>query len=267
MEMSISKTDRSEKNGRRVSFPASMSSQKVRAREIFRRLDLSWPDAHCELIHFNEFQLLIAVVLSAQTTDVSVNRSFGAYITEHRDFGPNELVKMGEQNFAHLIRTIGLAPTKARNAVALSAKLIDNFKGRVPRNREALESLPGVGRKTANVVLNVLFGEPTMAVDTHVARLAVRLGLSEEGSSRERIEEDLLSLVPSKFARNAHHTLIFHGRYLCAARKPQCEACALEALCPKVGVSFSEPIDKVTLGAKRTYRRQPVKGGTARGLR
>lgn len=209
---------------------------RQRAARIFEGLALRWPEAHCELEHYNDFQLLVAVVLSAQTTDVSVNRCFGAYVREHRNFGPRNLVALGESRFLSVIRSIGLAPTKAHNCLALARQLIDVHDGQVPNDREALESLPGVGRKTANVVLNVLHGQPTMAVDTHVARLAVRLGLLPKGSSREKIEEGLLKLVPQQYAGQAHHFLIFHGRYLCSARKPRCGECPIAQDCSRVGV-------------------------------
>lgn len=218
---------------------ASQRAQRNRAESIFDELAALWPEAHCELEHYNDFQLLVAVVLSAQTTDVSVNRCFGAYVREHRSFGPADLVHMGETKFLALIRSIGLAPTKAHHCVALSRRLLDAHDGHVPADREALEQLPGVGRKTANVVLNVLHGLPTMAVDTHVARLAVRLGFVPEGTSREKIEHALLGLVPQRHAAQAHHFLIFHGRYLCTARKPRCTDCKLLSLCPRVGVTSS----------------------------
>jgi endonuclease-3 len=218
---------------------ADLAVHKRRAAKLFDALAQIWPNAHCELTHHNEFQLLVAVVLSAQTTDVAVNRSFGSYITKNPKFSPSDLVAMGESRFLSIIKSIGLAPTKARNCFALARQLMDRFEGNVPSNRDDLESLPGVGRKTANVVLNVLFGEPTMAVDTHVARLAVRLGLAPDGVNREVIERRLLAVVPTRHAARAHHYLIFHGRYLCSARKPQCSQCAVRDLCPKVGVQTS----------------------------
>lgn len=206
------------------------------AKRIFETLHALWPEAHCELEHYNGFQLLVAVVLSAQTTDASVNKSFGAYVRRNPEFGPTDLIALGEKRFLNLIRTIGLAPTKAKNCLLLSKRIVECFGGEVPRSREDLESLAGVGRKTASVVLNVLFGEPTMAVDTHVARLAVRLGLAPPGSNREEIEEALIRKVPKALARSAHHSLIFHGRYLCSARKPSCNECSLLSFCPRVGV-------------------------------
>ena len=212
-------------------------SRSVNATRIFELLHSLWPDAHCELEHYNAFQLLVAVVLSAQATDVSVNKSFGAYVRKNPEFGPADLIALGERKFLNVIRTIGLAPTKAKNCLLLSKRIVDAFDGEVPREREDLESLAGVGRKTASVVLNVLYGEPTMAVDTHVARLAVRLGLAPPGSNREEIEVALIRQVPDSLARSAHHALIFHGRYLCSARKPRCCECALVSICPRIGVT------------------------------
>jgi endonuclease-3 len=211
-------------------------SRSVNATRIFELLHSLWPEAHCELEHYNAFQLLVAVVLSAQATDVSVNKSFGAYVRKNPDFGPPDLIALGERKFLNVIRTIGLAPTKAKNCLLLSKRIVEAFGGEVPRQREDLESLAGVGRKTASVVLNVLYGEPTMAVDTHVARLAVRLGLATPGSNREEIEVALVRQVPDSLARSSHHALIFHGRYLCSARKPRCSECALVSICPRIGV-------------------------------
>ncbi len=221
---------------------AKVSSQRARllsrakAARVFGLLHERWPEAHCELKHHNSFQLLVAVVLSAQATDVGVNRAFGAFCDEHPKFGAVDLVEMGEKGFLKIIKSIGLAPTKARNCFRLAGQLVAEFNGKVPRTREELESLPGVGRKTANVVLNVLYGEATMAVDTHVARLAQRIGLVAPTSNREKIEAELLRLVPEEFAQNAHHTLIFHGRYHCKARNPDCESCPLGKVCLQIGV-------------------------------
>lgn len=205
--------------------------------QVFERLAEHWPNAKCELVHNTPFQLLVAVVLSAQATDKSVNKALQPLLKKHPDFDAQDLVHMGESKFLSIIRSIGLAPTKAKNCLGLSRVLAEKYSGQVPRNREQLEALPGVGRKTANVVLNVLYGEPTMPVDTHVARLAVRMGLVEPTNDRNKIEAQLLRKVPEKFNVTAHHLLIFHGRYLCLARTPKCEICPLLDLCPKVGVS------------------------------
>jgi endonuclease III len=213
---------------------------KNRVPELFDRLAAKWPDAHCELIYNNPFQLLLAVVLSAQATDKSVNKALDAIRLSVPLFGASELVQWGEAGVLERIKSINFAPTKARNVVALSKKILEIHKGEVPSAREALEALPGVGRKTANVVLNVLFGEPTFAVDTHVARLACRMGLVKQTEDRLLIERTLERLVPLRHAAIAHHQMIFHGRYLCQARSPQCSACPIEDLCPKNGVLSSE---------------------------
>lgn len=204
--------------------------------EVFDRLALAWPNAHCELVHNTPFQLLLAVVLSAQATDKSVNKALEPLFKSQPNFGPGDLVKMGELGFLNHIRSIGLAPTKAKNSFRLAQSLLKSHKGKVPLTRGDLEELPGVGRKTANVVLNVLCGLPTMAVDTHVARLAVRIGISEPTEDRLKIEETLLKRVPERHLVRAHHYLIFHGRYHCTARAPKCPTCPLEDVCPKVGV-------------------------------
>jgi endonuclease-3 len=207
-----------------------------KAEDLFDALAAAWPDAHCELAHHSPFQLLVAVVLSAQTTDKAVNKALAPLLLRKPHFGPEDLVAMGVEGFLEVIKSIGLAPTKARNCVALSSHLLERHGGRVPAAREELEALPGVGRKTANVVLNVVHGLPTMAVDTHVARLAVRMGLCAPTSDRLAIEQALVRKVPERHAKSAHHHLIFHGRYHCIARAPRCETCAVARLCPRVGV-------------------------------
>ena len=212
------------------------SGKLEKAHLVFSKLAAMWPNAHCELLHNNPFQLVLAVLLSAQATDVSVNKALLPLFTKHPHFDAADLVKMGEKNFLEIIRSIGLAPTKAKNSVAMAAKLIADFVGEVPLKRPELETLPGVGRKTANVVLNVLCGEPTMAVDTHVARVSQRLGLVKPTNDRLQIEHELLAVVPAEHAVVAHHLLIFHGRYHCTARSPKCESCPLHLDCPRVGV-------------------------------
>lgn len=207
--------------------------------EVFDRLALAWPNAHCELLHNTPFQLLIAVVLSAQTTDRSVNIAMEPLLKSQPHFGPADLIQLGEAGFLKIIKRIGLAPTKAKNCFNLSKVLVQKFKSQVPTKREELEDLPGVGRKTANVVLNVLYGEPTMPVDTHVARLAVRIGLVERTENRKIIEDELLRKIPTRHLGNAHHLLIFHGRYHCTAKLPKCSTCPLLGLCPRIGVDRS----------------------------
>lgn len=217
---------------------------KDEASEVFRVLAEMWPDAHCELAHNNDFQLLIAVVLSAQTTDKAVNKALAPLLSSNPEFSARDLVALGEKGFLKVIKSIGLAPTKAKNSVALAHQLILLHDGRVPLERAALEDLPGVGRKTANVVLNVLAGLPTMAVDTHVARVSVRMGLVTPTENRLLIEEQLLQVVPEECGRLAHHLLIFHGRYFCTARAPKCGECKLLNLCRQVGLAKDKATEK-----------------------
>jgi endonuclease-3 len=196
--------------------------------EMFRRLQAANPEPRSELDYRTPFELLVAVVLSAQATDKSVNlatpRLFAAAPT------PQAMLALGEARVTELIRTIGLFRTKARNVIALSKMLVEQHGGEVPRARAALEALPGVGRKTANVVLNVAFGEPTIAVDTHIFRVANRTGLAP-GKDPLAVEQALLQVVPQAYRRHAHHWLILHGRYVCLARKPDCPQCAIRDLC------------------------------------
>jgi len=217
---------------------------RKKADTLFDRLAALWPEAHCELEHHTPFQLLVAVVLSAQTTDKAVNKALAPLLARDPNFGPADMVHLGEAGFLDVIKSIGLAPTKAKNCVRLSGDLLANHGGLVPSKREELEALAGVGRKTANVVLNVLYGLPTMAVDTHVARLAIRMGLVAPTENRLVIEEALLAKVPARHAGIAHHQLIFHGRYHCVARSPRCDTCALADICPKVGVSAASSANR-----------------------
>jgi endonuclease-3 len=196
--------------------------------EIFRRFQAADPEPKGELEHLNPFTLLVAVVLSAQATDAGVNKAtrplFKAADT------PKKMVALGEDRVRAYIRTIGLYRNKAKNVIALSEQLIAQHGGQVPREREALEALPGVGRKTANVVLNIAFGEPTIAVDTHLFRLANRLGIAP-GKTPLEVEQGLLKVVPDKYLLHAHHWMILHGRYICQARKPKCGECLIADLC------------------------------------
>jgi endonuclease-3 len=196
--------------------------------EMFRRFEAADPDPKSELEYVNPFTLLVAVVLSAQATDAGVNKATRA-LFKIADT-PEKMVRLGEDSVRDFIKTIGLYRNKARNVIDLSRQLIANHGGEVPRARAALEALPGVGRKTANVVLNVAFGEPTMAVDTHVFRVANRTGLSS-GRDPLEVEEDLLRAVPPKYGKHAHHWLILHGRYVCKARRPECPQCIINDLC------------------------------------
>jgi len=198
----------------------------AKRREIFRRFQAANPHPSTELEYASPFELLVAVVLSAQATDKSVN------LATRRLFPatPEKIVALGVAGMEDAIKSIGLFRAKAKNVVALSRILIEKHEGRVPPNREALESLPGVGRKTANVVLNTAFGQPTVAVDTHIFRVANRTGIAP-GKDVLSVEEKLLKFTPPEYLRNAHHWLILHGRYVCLARKPGCPQCLIRDLC------------------------------------
>jgi endonuclease-3 len=204
-------------------------SKTKKADAIFERLAAAMPAPKGELEHVNPYTLLVAVVLSAQATDKGVNKATGPLFKIVKT--PEQMVKLGEAKLIDHIKTIGLFRSKAKNVIALSQALIANHAGQVPRDREALEALPGVGRKTANVVLNMAFGEATIAVDTHVFRVAQRLGLAKGKTPRE-IEDQLMKVVPDRFMQHAHHWLILHGRYTCVARKPKCPVCPVRDLCP-----------------------------------
>ncbi len=203
-----------------------MSPQKVR--EFFSRLAAANPEPKGELEYATPFQLLVAVVLSAQATDKGVNRATRPLFRAHPT--PQAMTALGEEGIADYIQTIGLYRTKAKNVAALSRLLLERHGGEVPHDRAALEALPGVGRKTANVVLNIAFGEPTIAVNTHIFRIGNRTGLAP-GKTVEAVEQKLLKVVPDEFRLHAHHWLILHGRYTCKARKPDCPHCALRDLC------------------------------------
>lgn len=195
---------------------------------FYRALAAANPEPVTELVFRDPFTLLVAVVLSAQATDVSVNR-ISENLFEVADT-PEKMLQLGEDGVRAHIRTIGLFNAKAKNLVALSRALIERHGGEVPSGRAALEALPGVGRKTANVVLNVAFGEPTIAVDTHAFRVANRTGLAPGRTPRE-VEEALMARTPARWRRNAHHWLILHGRYVCKARRPECWRCVVRAVC------------------------------------
>jgi endonuclease-3 len=201
---------------------------KAKRREIFERLRAANPAPTTELVYRTPFELLVAVILSAQATDRSVNlateKLFAVADT------PAAMLALGEDGLKHHIRTIGLFNSKAKNILETCRLLIVRHDGAVPRDREALEALPGVGRKTANVVLNTAFGEPTMAVDTHIFRVANRTGLAK-GRTPLVVEKGLLKHVPPEFLKDAHHWLILHGRYVCQARRPFCDACVIADLC------------------------------------
>jgi endonuclease-3 len=207
--------------------PPSKPNPKL-VREIFRRFAAANPEPKGELEHLNPYTLLVAVVLSAQATDASVNKVTRSLFQVANT--PQKMVALGEDKLREYIETIGLYRNKARNLIALSKMLISEHGGQVPRDRVALERLPGVGRKTANVVLNTAFGEPTLAVDTHVFRVAHRLCLAA-GKTPFDIEMALTKVIPEPYLRHAHHWLILHGRYVCRARMPRCNVCVVNDLC------------------------------------
>ena len=184
-----------------------------------------------ELSYRTNFELLISVILSAQATDVSVNKATKELFKIANT--PKKIIDLGELGLKKYIKTIGLYNAKSKNIIACCKKIIADFNNKVPKNREDLESLPGVGRKTANVVLNVAFGEPTVAVDTHVYRVSRRIGLSNANTPL-KVENDLMNIIPKQYLHDIHHLLIYHGRYICIARKPKCNDCYLAKMCPSV---------------------------------
>lgn len=201
---------------------------KKQIHEFFARLRAANPAPKSELEYTNPFTLLVAVVLSAQATDKGVNKATPALFAAADT--PEKMVTLGEDKVRDLIKTIGLYKTKAKNVISLSQMLMDEYDSQIPRDRDELVKLPGVGRKTANVVLNVAFGEPTMAVDTHIHRVANRTGMVKT-KTPEKTELGLLKVIPAEFMTHAHHWLILHGRYICKARKPDCPACPVRDLC------------------------------------
>jgi endonuclease-3 len=218
-----------------VKVPSSKRAANMKCRysadeiaEIFRRFSVQRPNPASELEYRNPFTLLVAVVLSAQATDAGVNKATRT-LFEIADT-PQKMAALGEEKLGEHIRTIGLWRNKTKNVIALSNALIENHGGKVPSTREELTELPGVGRKTANVILNTAFGQPTMAVDTHIFRLANRIGLAP-GKTVDAVEAHLLKVIPEQYLRHAHHWLILHGRYVCKARKPDCAACVIADLC------------------------------------
>ena len=224
--------------------------KKADVEEFFRRLKANDPEPEGELQYINPYTLLVAVVLSAQATDVGVNKATGP-LFEVADT-PEKMLALGEAKLREYIKTIGLYNTKAKNVIKLSQQLIDDHGGAVPRDREALEKLPGVGRKTANVVLNIAFGEPTIAVDTHIFRVGNRTGLAP-GKTPLEVELKLEKVVPEGRKLHAHHWLILHGRYVCKARKPDCPACVIEDLCAyKAKTTFEAPAGPAKKKARKT---------------
>lgn len=224
--------------------------------EIFRRFSVQRPEPKGELEHRNAFTLLVAVVLSAQATDAGVNKAtrglFAAADT------PERMAALGEERVGAFIRTIGLWRGKARNVIALSEVLIRDHGGEVPDSRDDLVKLPGVGRKTANVVLNSVFGQPTMAVDTHILRLGNRMLLAP-GKTPEQVEAGLVRIIPPEYMRHAHHWLILHGRYVCKARKPDCPRCVIADLCrsPEKWSSIPAPLVAIAPGDDAASNQEP----------
>ncbi|AZS78206.1 endonuclease III [Achromobacter spanius] len=200
----------------------------AKRREIFARLQAANPHPTTELEYDTPFQLLIAVLLSAQATDKSVNIATRKFFPQYGT--PEALLALGEEGLSDFIKTIGLYRTKAKNTIATCRILLEHHGGEVPQTREALESLPGVGRKTANVVLNTAFGQPTMAVDTHIFRVSNRTGIAP-GKNVLEVEDKLVKFVPREYIQDAHHWLILHGRYICVARTPKCPQCGISDLC------------------------------------
>ena len=229
--------------------------------EFFRRLAEANPSPTTELESTNPYQLLVAVVLSAQATDASVNIATKPLFEQIRT--PKQMIALGEERLRDAIKTIGLFNTKAKNVIALSHALIDDHGGEVPRTREELQALPGVGRKTANVVLNTAFGEETFAVDTHVFRVCNRTGLAP-GKTVDEVEAKLEKIVPQPFRRDAHHWLILHGRYICKARLPECWRCPVIDLC-RYKPKTPPPEERAKPTAARSGRPKWSKARTATG--
>jgi endonuclease III len=221
-------------SGKKAAPKATRAAKKPKpwteaeVREAFERFRKANPEPRGELEHLNPFTLLVAVVLSAQATDAGVNRATRALFPVADT--PQKMLDLGEEKLREYIKTVGLYRTKAKNVIALSEKLIREFGGEVPRTRAEIESLPGAGRKTANVVLNMAFGEHTMAVDTHVFRVGNRTGMAP-GTTPLEVELELERIIPDEFMLHAHHWLILHGRYTCLARQPRCAVCLINDLC------------------------------------
>lgn len=219
---------------------------KAETHAIFQRFHADKPEPEGELDYVNAYTLLVAVVLSAQATDVGVNKAT-KHLFQIADT-PEKMIALGEDRVREEIRTIGLYKTKAKNVILLSEQLIRDHGGEVPDDREALEKLPGVGRKTANVVLNIYFGHPTIAVDTHLFRLGNRIGIAP-GKTPLEVEKAMERAVPIEFSRHAHHWLILHGRYICKARKPECSRCVIYDLCRSPDKALLEHIPDIALRA------------------
>jgi endonuclease-3 len=236
--------DRLNAGRKRVSARPAYTGAEVH--EIFRRFSVQRPEPKGELEHVNAFTLLVAVVLSAQATDAGVNKATRALFAIADT--PEKMLALGEERVGEYIRTIGLWRAKAKNVVALSQALIRDYGGDVPNDRDDLVKLPGVGRKTANVVLNMAFGQPTMAVDTHIFRIGNRIRLAP-GKTPDQVEAGLVRVIPPEFLRHAHHWLILHGRYVCKARKPDCPRCVIADLCKSPEKTTSIPAPLLPIGS------------------
>lgn len=233
---------------RQAPIQLSLAARKKLYTQIARRFRKLSPQPRCELYYETAYQLLVSVVLSAQTTDKMVNRCMEPLYKD--GFSPDTVLSLGAEGLLPYIRSIGLAPTKSKNVYRLTQELQAHHEGKVPGDREALEALPGVGRKTANVVLGEIFSQPTLAVDTHVFRVGLRLGL-HTADTPHKAEKELLELVPASDLPMAHHWLILHGRYTCKAQKPACETCLFEDICPsrkfyKPKLGEKQPSQKIT---------------------
>ena len=242
-------------------MPALLKRQEL-ARTFLQRLNLANPDPRCELTYHSPYQLLVSVVLSAQATDKSVNKVMEPLYAE--GLTPEKVVRLGPDGLLAKIRSIGLAPSKSRNVVKLSQILIDLYQGEVPSSREELEALPGVGRKTANVILGEIFRQPTLAVDTHVYRVSLRLGLQNE-STPEKAELELLKVVDPKFLPAGHHHFILHGRYTCKALSPACDRCTLTDICPSFESLRPKPDLKKPAGKLKSLKAKSTGRAAAKG--
>ena len=229
---------------RKASAPVKSLYSQDELKEIFRRFSIQRPEPKGELEHVNPFTLVVAVALSAQATDAGVNKATRALFKVADT--PEKMLALGEEKVREYIKTIGLYRNKAKNVIALSRMLIDRFNSEVPRTREELVMLPGVGRKTANVVLSMAFGQATMAVDTHIFRIANRIRLAP-GKTPDEVEDKLMRIIPDEYLYHAHHWLILHGRYCCKARRPECEHCVIADLCKSPEKSSDVPAPLVEL--------------------
>ena len=230
--------------GKAAKRPTRSRYSREEIAAIFERFKAQRPEPKGELEHVNAYTLLVAVVLSAQATDVGVNKATRELFRLADT--PQKMLALGEDKVRDHIKTIGLYRNKAKNVIALSRRLIEDFGGEVPRDRETLTTLPGVGRKTANVVVSMAFGQATIAVDTHIFRIANRLGLAP-GRTPDEVEAKLEKIIPPEYLYHAHHWLILHGRYTCVARKPKCEACIIADLCKAPDKTTDQPAALVRL--------------------